>query len=802
MILRLGLLPPYLAPEAHRLFVMEPLTTDLTLESLFSEQVTLTELIGDNLSAAEEVKKCRFLEGIPGEIRNRIYEYALTGNNGEATLQFGVLVPPTLPPREQRREKKAAKLMRLQQHNETLSRLKSEHRSRQIDFDEEKARIEELEEDIREIDRESRYKTDKTRALDGMRIRLASLEGNVSRITSTIEIKDRSRKSLLHPEEASTHIKGPSSIYIEDENVKKAVHSFRDIDNMFALSRTCKQMHQECSALVYEYNKIRFVMRNVVKGSFFDENFFDQDLKHIVQQQTKYNKLNRVIIDLGGLESSLGGTRTLKAHMRKNQESLRKLHKSCKSLTLQYESEIRQVGLRSKHKLAFKLLLDHPESVLSQFNETLTSLTMLGWDDVRSMRECLLTVFWPAWALRNASKICAETSLLDTPIPSIDIAALRIHQDEALAEETTNPALPNAANMRDAAKPCLFLDKIPGEIRNRIYEFALVGEDGEAVLKYCILNPTSPAFTEEEHQEAKREKLRAITHSVQIATRQLEGNRAELEVIDWRIETLEETLEAYTEESVTRSDATYDLRSLRSRRSDAGRAMSRLRSSIADDERLKQRILSGEVRVEPELPRLNAHEIPLAVDDGQIKQKREAFRDENNIFALARTCKQIHEECSGLVYEYNKIKFVTMPFSSRKSSTDLQLKHIVARQSESGELQQGLIIDVGEVRETADRELELFIDANQHSLRTLRKSSKSLALHFQLQDVRWNQHQSRLYHEPVVCRLSIDSPESVVSQVDALLAAESQRLHAERLAFIKTKLVKTFWPLWAVRNFL
>ncbi|KAF7195221.1 hypothetical protein HII31_03427 [Pseudocercospora fuligena] len=371
---------------------MDSLTVDLTLGSLFSEQFDTMEQAGDH---APTMQECLFLERIPSEIRNRIYEYALTGDDGEATLQFCVLIPkpPTLT-REQRRDKETAKLARLERHNETLSQLYTELRSARTDAEEQKVRIKELEEDLREMDWDLWYKTDKMRALDRMRIGLANLEGDVSRMYSRIAVEQRDRENLLYPEEMPTHPKDPCSVYTEEENVRKATLSFRDIDNMFALSRTCRQIYQECSALVYEYNEIKFVSRNAVERSSCNDEFLDQDLKHIVQQHTKNSKLrNGVVIDLGSFES-LPGSHTFNAHIRKNQESLRKLQKSCKSLTLQYRSQ----------GVAFKLLLNRPESVLTQVDDTMARRS-LGWADVRSMKERLLTLFRPAWALHNASKI-------------------------------------------------------------------------------------------------------------------------------------------------------------------------------------------------------------------------------------------------------------------------------------------------------------------------------------------------------------------------------------------------------------
>ncbi|KAF7195218.1 hypothetical protein HII31_03424 [Pseudocercospora fuligena] len=308
---------------------------------------------------------------------------------------------------------------------------------------------------------------------------------------------------------------------------------------------------------------------------------------------------------------------------------------------------------------------------------------------------------------------------LGTVEPSIDIAALQIHQEEASVKDTA-PISRDEAKTESEVGTCYFLDKIPGELRNRIYEYALVGQDGEAVLKYCILVPSQSAVTKGKSREPRRKHL-------------------------------------------------------------------------------EQEIFSGMLGIEPAKPDSFFRGSPFAVEGGRIGKEREAFTDENNIFALSRTCKQIHEECSGLVYEYNKVKFVAMPFSNEPS---MQLKHIAARQAESGELQEGVIIDAGEFDCThASTEIDSYIVANQESLRKLRKSCKSLALHFHITDMVLPP-EYRTQRDQVVCKLVIDSPESVVAQVDAMLVAEPQRLNARSFRFVKTRLIKTFWPLWAVRNIL
>ncbi|KXT18659.1 hypothetical protein AC579_2682 [Pseudocercospora musae] len=143
------------------------------------------------------------------------------------------------------------------------------------------------------------------------------------------------------------------------------------------------------------------------------------------------------------------------------------------------------------------------------------------------------------------------------------------------------------------------------------------------------------------------------------------------------------------------------------------------------------------------------------------RKSEKGFRDVNNIFALSRACKQIHEECSGL--------FV-----------DLGLKHITARQAKFEESQQGVIIDIGKAHEPAV--------SNAWKINKLASTLGQTRRAFENSERRT----SPWYY--------ISAPRIACVPIHARLTAELQRLDACSLELVKARLIKTFRPLWAGRN--
>ncbi|KXT18662.1 hypothetical protein AC579_2680 [Pseudocercospora musae] len=338
-------------------------------------------------------------------------------------------------------------------------------------------------------------------------------------------------------------------------------------------------------------------------------------------------------------------------------------------------------------------------------------------------------------------------------------------------------------------EPCFFLHKIPGEMRNRIYDYALLGKNGAMTLR------SSGMIVSSRRRGGDGQESKAMT---------------ELQV-------LEEFIDA-TEPILKEEQSIIDRKKQRVKELEVGlqRLLRTVRAKVSKSRELGQ--LTDEISaLEDEVDEMST-KIQTAKRDARVirtdyllgsrEGESPVFRDMQNLFALSRTCKQIREECSGLVYEFNKVKFMVdtethRTKNGRRQVLHKQLQYILKRQLELAELKTGLIIDFGFVpgatTTVAFFDFNLTIQEYQGRLRNLKKASPSMEIHFQV-SVASQQHPC--LEKVVSWELMLDTPESVVAQYDAQLAAERQWLHQPDVEYAKGVLVKIFWPLWAVQNLL
>ncbi|KAF7198421.1 hypothetical protein HII31_00160 [Pseudocercospora fuligena] len=79
-----------------------------------------------------------------------------------------------------------------------------------------------------------------------------------------MEARNATQHVKKHEELLQDVLNGDTSFLKAKANATTATavkheHVFRDISNVLALTRTCKQIHNECSTLAYELNRIKFV---------------------------------------------------------------------------------------------------------------------------------------------------------------------------------------------------------------------------------------------------------------------------------------------------------------------------------------------------------------------------------------------------------------------------------------------------------------------------------------------------------------------------------------------------------------
>ncbi|KAF7195169.1 hypothetical protein HII31_03375 [Pseudocercospora fuligena] len=188
--------------------------------------------------------------------------------------------------------------------------------------------------------------------------------------------------------------------------------TFHDVDQLFALSYTCRKMHNECAALPLQYNKVRFVLDiEESSGPIRSNSPPHKELRRIAKRQAERGELKPdLIIDIGCIQ---GGPHDrlnpFHTFMQRNQRELRALHKGTKSLALAFD--IGGVALPSTtgHKMeSYKwipceIVLHNPESIGVQLMRQLASeMSYIGKpQDMRSATARLIRIFWPVYAVRN-----------------------------------------------------------------------------------------------------------------------------------------------------------------------------------------------------------------------------------------------------------------------------------------------------------------------------------------------------------------------------------------------------------------
>ncbi|KXT07701.1 hypothetical protein AC578_10165 [Pseudocercospora eumusae] len=339
--------------------------------------------------------------------------------------------------------------------------------------------------------------------------------------------------------------------------------------------------------------------------------------------------------------------------------------------------------------------------------------------------------------------------------------------------------------------PCFFLEKIPGEMRNRIYDYALLGEDGEMTLRSSdIITPLRSREGGEQESTAMSE-VRMLEEHVDATERVLRKQQFIIDAKKKRAMELD-------------GDHQRLCQKLRAK-VEKPRQLKTLRKEISNLESEAEQMLT-DIQVTKRRARAIRTDNLLGSREGESP----VFRDMQKLFALSRTCKQIRNECSKLVYELNKVKFIvgTQEGRTEKARQEILHKHlqyILDRQLKLGELRMGLVIDFGvipRIRGVPFFAFRPFTRQYQDRLRKLKKASSSMEIHFQTEETsQQQQQQQQLLRKDVSWKLALDSPESVVAQLDAQLAAERQWLRQEDVDDAKELLVRVFWPLWAFRIF-
>ncbi|KAF7195197.1 hypothetical protein HII31_03403 [Pseudocercospora fuligena] len=341
-------------------------------------------------STMENLEPCFFLEKIPGEMRNRIYDYALLGENGEMTLRSSDMIAPLRLLGEGEQESKT--MFELQMLEEHLDATDLAFRKQQSIIAEKKKRATELEDDLHRLRRTVRARGEKTRELERLREEIPSLENGAEQMSTSIEVAKRNIRAIRTDQLLGSR-QGESPV-------------FRDMQKLFALSRTCKQIRAECFKLVYEFNKVKFVVGTEEgRTKSNQQDIVHKHLRYISERQLKLAELKMgLIIDFGVIERGPGAALyQLYWTVREYQDRLRKLRKASPSMAIHFQTEEasqQQAGL--KKNVSWSILLDTPESVLAQFDARLAAERQwLHQPDVESAKEVLIKIFWPLWAVQN-----------------------------------------------------------------------------------------------------------------------------------------------------------------------------------------------------------------------------------------------------------------------------------------------------------------------------------------------------------------------------------------------------------------
>ncbi|EME79259.1 uncharacterized protein MYCFIDRAFT_79637 [Pseudocercospora fijiensis CIRAD86] len=304
---------------------------------------------------------CFFLEKIPGEMRNRIYDYALSGENGEMTLHSSDMIAPLRRFRGGKQESKVMHELRLlEQYVDATEPVVEEQQS---SIDQKEGCVVVLESELQRLRRAGRAQTDESRGLGELGEEIPNLENEVDQMLTYIRVAKRGSRVIR------------SDYLLRSKEGEAPV--FRDMQNLFSLSRTCKQIREECSGLVYEFNKVKFIVGTEENRTEDDrKEVLDKHFEYILERQLKLGELKMGLIIDFGFVPRLGaapGLFRFNATIREYQSHLRKLRKACPLMEIHFFTDQGSQQLGVEKHVAWKIVLDGPESVVAQFDAQLAA---------------------------------------------------------------------------------------------------------------------------------------------------------------------------------------------------------------------------------------------------------------------------------------------------------------------------------------------------------------------------------------------------------------------------------------------